>query len=358
MTLSVSEYDEKERRAKSALSFQEVRAFASTAMDVTGFPARLETESQIASYMDWNDGDNTDVLFKPNSFVPVRALRTSFTAEEVALAREVADAVAGLTKEATGREMRPIASLLSMFGLFRIIQAMKAAWALPQVSVYEIGPGNGYLGPLLALTGDRYAATDNSQAFYLWQNRLLAAVAPEEFWDWAEKGPPAGAPRIQHLPWWDYVKLRDGAAPRVDLFVSNCNLGEMNRYALKYTTRIARRLVADSPIGRFLYVSVGNPLHASPQSIEQEIQLSGFHKIYGTLFHCFGVRRETGPNEPNLDKEIPLFGKGVTTDTPGLLKAIGVNSSSLPFDLDFLSFIGFENHFVDHPAFKGLLGVG
>jgi hypothetical protein len=171
MSLAISDYDKKERDAKSALSFQEVRAFASTAMDVTGFPARLETESQIASYMDWNDGDNTGALFEPNSFVPVRALRTVFTTEEVALARAIADVVAALTKERTGREMRPIGTLLSMFGLFRIIQAMKATWALPEISVYEIGPGNGYLGPLLALSGDRYAATDNTQAFYLRQNR-------------------------------------------------------------------------------------------------------------------------------------------------------------------------------------------
>jgi hypothetical protein len=82
--------------------------------------ARLETESQIASYMDWNDRDNSGVLFEPNSFVPVRALRTVFTTEEVTLARAVADVVAALTKERTGREMRPIGALLAMFGLFRI----------------------------------------------------------------------------------------------------------------------------------------------------------------------------------------------------------------------------------------------
>jgi hypothetical protein len=169
---------------------------------------------------------------------------------------------------------------------------MKAAWALPEISVYEIGPGNGYLGALLALSGDRYAATDNSQAFYLWQNRLLAAIAPDEFWDWAEKGPPPDAPRIQHWPWWDHVKLRHRAPLHIDIFVSNCNLGEMNPYALKYTTRIARRLLAKSPIGRFLYVSVGNPLHASPAGIEQEIQRSGFHKIYSKLFHCRFTSRD------------------------------------------------------------------
>jgi hypothetical protein len=122
MSLAISDYDEKERSAKSALSFQEVLAFASTAMDITGFPARLETESQIASYMDWNDGDNSGVLFEPNSFVPVRALRTVFTTEEVTLARGCRR-VAALTKERTGREVRPIGALLAMFGLFRIIQA-------------------------------------------------------------------------------------------------------------------------------------------------------------------------------------------------------------------------------------------
>jgi hypothetical protein len=357
MPLSITEYDRRERRAKCALSFQEVLAFASTAMEVTGFPARLKSESQIASYMDWNDGDNTGAIFEPDSFIPVRALRTTFTSEEVGLARTVADAVARLTKERTGREMRPIGTLLAVFGLFRIIQAMKAAWSLPQISVFEIGPGTGYLGPLLALTGDRYAATDNSQAFYLWQNRLLSTVAGEEFWDWAEMGPPSTGPRIQHLPWWDYVKLRDRAEPRADIFVANCNLGEMNPYALKYTTQIARRLVGDSPIGYFLYVSIGNPLHASAESIEQEILRRRFRRIYGKLFNCFSARTVIGVNDSNLDKDIPLFGNGPTTDAQGLLRAIGVDRFSLPFDIDFLSFLGFENHFVDHPAFKSLIGT-
>jgi hypothetical protein len=37
------------------------------------------------------------------------------------------------------------------------------------------------------------------------------------------------------------------------------------------------------------------------------------------------------------------------------LTGIGINRNNLPFDLDFLSFIGFENHFVDHPKFKDLI---
>jgi hypothetical protein len=357
MSLGMADYDEMERRAKSALSFQEIRAFASTAMVVTGFPARIESESQIASYMDWNDGNGPDVIFARDFFYPVRALRTVFTAEEAALARAVADAVARLTKGLIGREMRPIGTLIDMFGMFRIIQAMKAAWGLPQISVFEAGPGNGYLGALLAMSGDRYVATDNSQAFYLWHNRLLEACASDDFWDWAEKGPPpSAAPRVQHLPWWDFVRLRHHQPLHVDIFVSNCNLGEMNPYALKYTTRISRSLLSASPMGRFLYVTVGNPIHATPEGIERELQRSGFRRIYGKLFHCFALHADARRKEPNFDAAIPLYGSGATTDARGLLAAMGVNRDNLPFDIDFLSFLGFENHFVDHPAFKGLIG--
>jgi hypothetical protein len=242
-----------------------------------------------------------------------------------------------------------------MFGLFRIIKAMKAAFGLAQISVFEAGPGNGYLGALLALSGERYVSIDNSQAFYLWQNRLLEACAPGEFRDWAEEGPPTDTPRVQHLPWWEYVKLRDRAPFHVDVFVSDCNLGEMNRYGFKYTTRIASRLLGESSIGRFLYVSTGNPLNASAEGIERELQRSGFRRISSKLFHCFTRSPHRQRDEANLDREIPLFGAGPTTDARGLLAATGVSRATLPFDIDFLSFLGFENHFIDHPAFKALI---
>jgi hypothetical protein len=355
MSLAVSDYNEKERSAKLELSFQEIRAFSPAPMEITGFPTRVDDDSQIISYMDWNDGDGTAVRFERNAFFPVRALRTTFTKEEVALARAVSDAVAQITNKSAGRAMRPIGSMIDMFGLFRIIKAMKAAAGLSQISVFEAGPGNGYLGALLALSGERYASIDNAQAFYLWQNRLLEACAPNEFWDWAEKGRPAAMPRVQHVPWWDYVKLREDSPFQVDVFVSDCNLAEMSRYGFKYTTRIARRLLGESTVGRFLYVSTGNPVNASAEGVERELQRSGFRRISSKLFHCFSCRSAPGPDEGKLDNEIPLFGNGETTDTAGLLKASGVDAASLPFDIDFLSFVGFENHFVDHPAFRELI---
>lgn len=352
MPLGIAAYDDAERRAKQWLGFQEVLAFAPTAMAITGFPTNVDIERQIAAYMDWNDGDGGECLFT-DPFIPVRALETRFTAQEIDLGCRASDRAAEVSRTLCGRAMRPISGLIAMFGLLRILKAMQAAAGLKQISVFEVGPGNGFLGALLALTGDRYCSIDNAQAFYLWQSRLLEASAPGEFHDWAEHGKPTADARIQHLPWWEYLGLRHGEPPHVDVFISNCNLQEMNRYALKYTTRIAARMVQGSPIGQFMFVAWGNPTHNTAELIEHELRRSGFERQLSRFCHSFGLTGTPGGKFTHLDERIPLYGdESSTVPTVELMAKMGLDRASLPFDIDFVKFLGFEKHFVDHPAFR------
>src|SRR5262249_15398106 len=98
-----------------------------------------------------------------------------------------------------------------------------------------------------------------------------------------------------------------------------------------------------------------NPLHNPVDVIERELTRSGFAKVYGKLFHSFAARPGNYPKNLNFASEIPLYGSGATVGTQEFLAATGVNRGNLPFDVDFISFIGFENHFVDHPNFKKLI---
>ena len=79
--------------------------------------------------------------------------------------------------------MRPIPTLLSRMSLFRAIMALQANFDRP-LSIFEIGPGNGYLGALLLRAGLRYIGFDNAQSLYLWQNRLFVECAGDEFLEW------------------------------------------------------------------------------------------------------------------------------------------------------------------------------
>ena len=72
--------------------------------------------------------------------------------------------------------------------MFRLVKAM-SNFAGEDLPVYEIGPGSGYLGALLVRSGHRYVATDIAEGFYLWQSRMLEAMADGDF---CELAAPSG----------------------------------------------------------------------------------------------------------------------------------------------------------------------
>jgi len=123
-------------------------AFAPATLTLMGFPAFVAREEKISRYVDWNNSTSNAQYFKPNHFVRGPSVDTAFTRSEAELVGRVSDRVAALTARHYGREMRPISTLLSQFGLFRAIMALQARSNWP-LRVFEVGPGTGYLGDLL-----------------------------------------------------------------------------------------------------------------------------------------------------------------------------------------------------------------
>ncbi|MEI8342954.1 MAG: hypothetical protein WCH43_15635, partial [Verrucomicrobiota bacterium] len=147
--ISVEAYDAEERRFRTGLSFSEIMAFETTTFTNVGFPARVFDERELARYVDWNTSSLGYLYFQPDSLVVGPSVRTAFTDAERELIGTLTSRVADMTGLRYGRRMRPILSLLAQLGMFRLIMALIARSG-HEISVFEVGPGNGYLGALLA----------------------------------------------------------------------------------------------------------------------------------------------------------------------------------------------------------------
>jgi hypothetical protein len=336
--VTIEQYDRAEELAKCRMSYVELMAFETTTFHIVGFPARVKLEDELARYVDWNNSTSNYQYFKPNYFVRGPSVETAFTDDEGQVIGRVSDCVAAMTLRRYGRQMRPISTLLSQMGLFRAIMALQAAAGRP-LAVFEIGPGNGYLGAMLVQAGNRYIAFDNAQSLYLWQNRLLIECAADDFVDWVAAEPlPA---RVLHLPWWRYVELYKHCPVRADVVVSNTNLGEMNYGALRYAARICRQILADSDIATFLYTNIGDPKQNSLATVEGELGAAGFRKVCGDLVQAFvpeGIL--ASPILTGLDKSIPLYNPSGLSRRHSALDILKVTPATLPMDMDFLNFLG------------------
>ena len=339
--LSIDAYNAEELAAKCDVSYTEIMAFAPSTLNLFGFPSSVTVERELARYVDWNNSTSNYQYFMPDHFVRGPSVQTSFTSAEASAIARVSDSVARLTQTRYGRTMRPISTLLSQMGLFRAIMALQERADKP-FTVFEIGPGNGYLGALLLNAGIRYVGFDNAQSLYLWQNRLLAECS-DEFHEWVESGPPGDIlrPRVQHLAWWHYLRLRHRCTVSADIVVSNTNLGEMNYGALQFTTRIARKLLNDSPIATFLFTNIGDAKQNSMATVDGEFAAAGFKNVCSDLLYAYlpkGVQPRFGLKE--LDSRIPLFNPDGSKERYSTREVLKVDEETLPMDMDFLAFVG------------------
>jgi len=330
-----------EDAAKETISYVEIMAFYPSIFVQTGFPDRVKREAELQRYVDWNNSPSNIQYFEKRKFVEGPSVFTQFTKSERDLCRRLSTIVGKMTKEKFGREARPISALLAQFGIFRSIMYLQSAISSP-LRVFEIGPGNGYLGGLLLLAGLRYGCFDNAQSFYLWQNRLFSAIA-NEFADWAleEQFDDCDTNEPYHIPWWHFLKLRKKCHLEADVVVSNTNLGEMSYDALVYCAKIAKQILSKSNLGVFLFTNIGDPKHNNLCTVQSVLEACGFRKICEKKIFAFVISEKTNLERiRQLGREIPLYGSTLCTERFSAAEALAIQPFSLPNDLDFLSYIG------------------
>jgi hypothetical protein len=289
--LTPARYDTVEREAIKPLSVPVLMAYRPVTYQMVGFPVRVVDESELIRYVDHNFEHEVPGLFRPDArFAPI-AYVNAFTPDERELFDRVREHVVRLTAKRFGRAVRPITNLMVQMGPYRIMHEIARATATRELAVFEAGPGLGYLGALLALTGHRYASFDVTQSLYLWQNRLLSAVAGGDLVETAGDItlPRLDGARIVHLPWWQFIQLLTNCPLRADIVYSNSNLGEMSLLALKYLLQIGRSMLADSKIGLFMYMSTGMLAQSTAENLAVEFSQFGYVKVCDSPFVAYTV---------------------------------------------------------------------
>ena len=262
--LTVSNYDNVEKSQCVGLSNDTIRAYQPVAQNEAGFPTRVQDEAAIARYADHFD---PDVISESELFNDMYSL------DEAEALIHVSQLVENMSQSWPGSRVKPFLGPLSAVKMARNVAALfecaRAQSDLTQLTVLDVNPGNGYLGALLARMGHRYIAVENSQALYLWQNRLLSWVAPGQFAELANAPtiPQILNERVVHIPWWLFAQLHKDCTLQADLIICDHGFGEMHRFATRYLFKIARTIMEKTPLGLVLYESLGRPAANTPQDM-------------------------------------------------------------------------------------------
>lgn len=290
--LSVKEYDKAEADGTLYLSVPHLMAYKPVSYQLVGWPDRISDRRELARFADHNfEGEISGLFVEGARFDPV-GYRNSFSEDERELLEAVRDKVRIFTDVWFGRRVAPVSNILVQIGPFRMLRQLGAAFGDEKLSVFEAGPGAGYLGALLAQTGHRYASFDVAQSYYLWQSSLLQVIAGDDFAEMAGWAETADFPdsRVVHLPWWRFAAMLTRTPIRADVIYSNSNLSEMSRVSLRMLLQVSRTILQDSKVGAFTFFSKGMPAQTPHDMFDEEFANFGYHKVFEEPFNAYTLR--------------------------------------------------------------------
>ena len=277
--ISIQEYNDAESAYSYRLSARAIQAFSPMTFSFVGYPTRVVDEIEIARYIDVMHETKDAVYFEPPYVFSIAE------GEEV---KKIIDLVAQKTADHFGQTIRPWMAPLAAVQTYRIVCELSKLVNKAKCSIFEIGPGSGYLGALLVQAGLIYTSMDNTQAMYLWQSRLLdwltngqyAELSLEDSWQQVDS-------TVSHVPWWHFVKLRENTDVRVDIIVCDHALGEMTPTALHFVLKVSLWLLRGAGPKFFVYRSPGAHHGSIPEAVRQAFFDVGYRLCQGRDFYAF-----------------------------------------------------------------------
>lgn len=245
--LSIEEYDALEREARIAASYPAIRAFSPVAFSQVNFPTRVAHEQELRRY-----ADIMYELLPRQDWLDTKR----YTEREAGAIQKVVSQI----YEVTARHFqKPVAPLMCLFPPIPIVRAVEAIASVVdrRLKIFEIGPGSGHLGAYLINAEHRYAAMDNCQSLYLWQNRFFSGIATD-YSEWASREMRQRhvfERSVTHIPWWDFAQIYAGVPPMADVVICDAALGEMDVFAVRYVLRLAK-LMLTNPIAEHLFFRI------------------------------------------------------------------------------------------------------
>ncbi|MDO8606999.1 MAG: hypothetical protein Q7R40_10715 [Phaeospirillum sp.] len=276
MSLTVTRYNEGEALAMEAQPNRITEACRPELFLKAGYPVEVKTEAGLIRF--------ADVMHENRDPIDYKDLLHGFTAEEFDLFKEVTAKVGEFTESRFGRKVLPKGALTRAMLSYRHIRWL----AEPGSAVFEIGPGSGYLGALLATAGYRYGASDITQGFYLYQSHLweymfgdrLIELAGNDLAFTGTGDLPSGA--VLHVPWWKYTVVQPEAVTTpIDVFIANHALCEMNLYSMCYTIKLSRQMLsASEKYGYFFIEGTGGEMLRSRAATFHYFDQNKFTQVF------------------------------------------------------------------------------
>jgi hypothetical protein len=269
--LDVEVYDFAEAAAADRYSNRVVQAFYPEMFQTLGYPMRVKSSSQLWRYI--------DVMHETRTHHNIEVLLQGMTTEEFDLYKRVTKIVDEHATEHFNMRAHPTAALLRAIHALRLIKIVTGD-ARP--TVLEVGPGCGYLAMLLVMEGYPYIGTDVVQAFYLYQNHMLAHVAKNLRELAAEDGdiltveqPEPGT--AIHIPWWKWITLTPEIIKlSAGIMTSNHVMCEMHPSSMAYMAAVGHRMLSTYPGGgSFIFENWGYDLLHSRQTVARKFAEHG-----------------------------------------------------------------------------------
>jgi hypothetical protein len=268
--LTVEDYDAAERAALDTAPNRIVECCQPTTFITESYPVRIASTRAAGRYV--------DVMHEGRSQGTFDALLSGITRGELDLMQRVATKIAAMTAHYYGRRQVPRSAMLRALNVVRHIRYL---YPEPPAVVFEVGAGSGYVGALLVELGYSYAATDITQAFYLFQSHMLAgllpgrlielATDPRTFLDLGEI-PPGHA---VHVPWWKYMTIDPTVSFHADVVTCNHALCEMHSNALRYSSKVSHAMLRERD-GFFLFEGWGSTVRNPIWHAARALSMAGF----------------------------------------------------------------------------------
>lgn len=271
--LSVNEYDEAERNASSRMPNRIIQAFKPVIFQESGYPNRVYHDHELFRYI--------DVMHEFGFERELLNILGNLTEDEFDILQRITKKICSFTENRFQMKSVARSCVINSLNIVRHIRYLSGT-ARPRI--FEIGAGCGYLGAMLANEGYPYAATDVSQAFYLYQNHLWNHVTEGNVHEMVNKNESqkglddVRGGSIVHMPWWEFVQLRPEKLPQFDIITCNHALCEMHPASLRFTLKIARLMLQEG--GAFLFEGWGWARNNSIESVTEIFYKNGFSIVY------------------------------------------------------------------------------
>jgi hypothetical protein len=282
-------YDAAERCAAERLPNRIIECAQPNVFQAEGYPTRVETVTGVGRYIDVMHEGRLRGTFQD-------MLGGGVTADEMALLKEIASAVRWLSLTSYGKAAVPRDALARALNVYRHIRFL---YPEPRM-IFEIGGGSGYVGALLLLAGYGYASTEISQAFYLYQNHLINALAPGRIIELASD--PCSFNEIDslplgssvHVPWWKFTIPEPRFLLPIDAVTANHCLCEMHPRALAYSLLASRKLLENrGPDACFVFEGWGSTVRNPVWSVNKRFWELGFVAPHNDIRITAYVRSES-----------------------------------------------------------------